>query len=184
LTTIASDDYLPTDDDIIHAQDFSPGNIRETRVTTEKITLSLYGMSSHSGERKKWIHSFENIPFIIYVVKLDLYDVPILEEPSHNLMWEEFMMFDSVINSRWFIRTTIILMLTNMSEFTTKLQQRPFSYFFPEYTGANEPGKASQYICERFARVCQVEVKKTYTTFIDSNHERTLRFLEDVIVRR
>ena len=45
----------------------------------------------------------------------------LLEAQNQNRMQESLVLFDSVINSRWFLRTSIILFLNKIDVFKTKL---------------------------------------------------------------
>ena len=60
------------------------------------------------------------------------------------------MLFDSVINSRWFLRTSIILFLNKIDVFKNKLPKVPLEKYFPEYTGGADINKAAKYILWRF----------------------------------
>ncbi|KAK0646975.1 hypothetical protein B0T16DRAFT_493847 [Cercophora newfieldiana] len=75
----------------------------------------------------------------------------------------------------------VILLFANREEFATKLKQQPLRDFFPDFTGANEPAEAFDYILNRFCGLVQSEYKKLYSLFMHSDHEHTLRFLEAAI---
>lgn len=51
-------------------------------------------------------------------------------------MQESLVLFESVINSRWFLRTSVILFLNKIDVFKQKLPKVPLVHYFPEYTGA------------------------------------------------
>lgn len=81
-------------------------------------------------------------------------------------MNESLILFESVINSRWFLRTSIILFLNKIDVFKTKLpkvrlptkrvlcflmpRQVPLERYFPEYSGGADINKAAKYILWRF----------------------------------
>ena len=82
-------------------------------------------------------------------------------------MAESLVLFESVINSRWFLRTSIILFLNKIDVFKTKLpkvrphpsyslfphvvvSQVPLERYFPEYSGGADINKAAKYILWRF----------------------------------
>src|ERR1700760_2464621 len=50
-------------------------------------------------------------------------------------MQESLVLFESVINSRWFLRTSVILFLNKIDVFKQKLPKVPLVHYFPEYTG-------------------------------------------------
>lgn len=68
-------------------------------------------------------------------------------------MAESLVLFESVINSRWFLRTSIILFLNKIDIFKAKLPKVPLERFFPEYTGGNDVNKAAKYILWRFTQL-------------------------------
>lgn len=55
--------------------------------------------------------------------------------PFQNRMQESLVLFESVINSRWFLRTSVILFLNKIDLFKQKLPKVPLVQYFPEYTG-------------------------------------------------
>jgi guanine nucleotide-binding protein subunit alpha len=68
-------------------------------------------------------------------VALSEYDQVLLEESGQNRMQESLVLFESVINSRWFLRTSVILFLNKIDVFKMKLAKTPLEKYFPEYTG-------------------------------------------------
>ncbi|KAJ7468976.1 G-protein alpha subunit-domain-containing protein [Mycena latifolia] len=67
-----------------------------------------------------------------------------------NRMRELLYLFESVINSRWFLRTSVILFLNKIDVFKRKLPKIPLGRYFPEYAGRNDLQKAAKYILWKF----------------------------------
>ena len=57
---------------------------------------------------------------------------------AQNRMQESLVLFESVINSRWFLRTSVILFLNKIDVFKQKLPKVPLVHYFPEYTGGSK----------------------------------------------
>ena len=70
-----------------------------------------------------------------------------------NRMMESLVLFDSVVNSRWFVRTSIILFLNKVDLFKVKLARSPLSNYFPDYSGGNDVNRAAKYLLWRFNQV-------------------------------
>lgn len=70
-----------------------------------------------------------------------------------NRMMESLLLFDSVVNSRWFMRTSIILFLNKVDIFKQKLVRSPMANYFPDYSGGNDVNKAAKYLLWRFNQV-------------------------------
>ena len=66
---------------------------------------------------------------------------------------ESLLLFDSVVNSRWFIRTSIILFLNKVDIFREKLARSPLGNYFPDYSGGLDVNKAAKYLLWRFNQV-------------------------------
>ncbi|KAH8163588.1 hypothetical protein CIB48_g4659 [Xylaria polymorpha] len=113
----------------------------------------MFDVGGQRSERKKWIHCFENVTSIIFCVALSEYDQVLLEESSQNRMMESLLLFDSVVNSRWFMRTSIILFLNKVDIFKAKLPRSPLGNYFPDYSGGNDVNKAAKYLLWRFNQV-------------------------------
>jgi len=63
------------------------------------------------------------------------------------------VLFDSVVNSRWFVRTSVILFLNEVDLFKAKLARSPLSNYFPDYSGGNDVNRAAKYLLWRFNQV-------------------------------
>lgn len=131
----------------------------------------MFDVGGQRSERKKWIHCFENVTSIIFCVALSEYDQVLLEESNQvssslrtsscgadpcspkNRMMESLVLFDSVVNSRWFMRTSIILFLNKVDLFKAKLARSPLGSYFPDYSGGNDANRAAKYLLWRFNQV-------------------------------
>lgn len=61
-------------------------------------------------------------------------------------MHEALTLFDSICNSRWFVKTSIILFLNKIDIFKEKLAKRPLSDTFPDFKGYSPRYINPQYI--------------------------------------
>ncbi|PFH48897.1 hypothetical protein AMATHDRAFT_76484 [Amanita thiersii Skay4041] len=144
--------YLPDETDVLRARQKTFG-ITETRFLMGQLSIHMFDVGGQRSERKKWIHCFESVTSIIFCTALSEYDQVLLEEKHQNRMTESLILFESVINSRWFLRTSIILFLNKTDVFKHKLVKSPLERYFPEYTGGKDVNKAAKYILWRFMQV-------------------------------
>ncbi|BFZ57343.1 Guanine nucleotide-binding protein alpha-2 subunit [Savitreella phatthalungensis] len=152
LDRIADVNYIPSEMDVLRARTKTTG-IYETRFSMGNLSIHMFDVGGQRSERKKWIHCFEAVTSIIFCVALSEYDQVLLEESNQNRMTESLVLFDSVINSRWFVRTSIILFLNKIDIFKAKLPKSPLGDFFPDYQGGSDANKAAKYILYRFTQV-------------------------------
>lgn len=131
----------------------------------------MFDVGGQRSERKKWIHCFENVTSIIFCVALSEYDQVLLEESNQNRMMESLVLFDSVVNSRWFMRTSIILFLNKVDLFKQKLGRSPLGNYFPDYSGGNDVNRAAKYLLWRFNQVnrAHLNLYPQYVTFHSSH---------------
>jgi guanine nucleotide-binding protein G(i) subunit alpha len=149
---IVSPDYLPDTMDVLRARTKTTG-IYESRFQMGALGIHMFDVGGQRSERKKWIHCFEDVTSIIFCVALSEYDQVLLEEGSQNRMMESLLLFDSVVNSRWFMRTSIILFLNKVDIFRHKLQRSPLGNYFPDYSGGDDVNRAAKYLLWRFNQV-------------------------------
>lgn len=149
---IGDPEYIPTVADILRARIKTTG-IYETQFSMGQLNIHMYDVGGQRSERKKWIHCFDNVTLIIFCVALSDYDQVLLEETTQNRMAESLVLFESIINSRWFTRTTVVLFLNKIDIFTEKLPVSPLENYFPDYTGGNNIKKAAKYILWRFTQL-------------------------------
>ncbi|KAF7310351.1 G-protein alpha subunit [Mycena chlorophos] len=138
IDRMASPDYLPTDQDILRSRVKTTG-ITETTFKVGELTYKLFDVGGQRSERKKWIHCFENVTALVFLVSLSEYDQMLYEDESVNRMQEALTLFDSICNSRWFVKTSIILFLNKIDLFAEKLPRSPLvSVYLSAFSPASE----------------------------------------------
>ncbi|KAK9896138.1 heterotrimeric G-protein alpha subunit (G-alpha, GPA3) [Cystobasidium minutum MCA 4210] len=152
VARIGAPDYVPNETDVLRARTKTTG-ISETKFRSGQLSIHMFDVGGQRSERKKWIHCFEAVTSIIFCVALSEYDQVLLEESGQNRMAESLVLFESVINSRWFLRTSVILFLNKIDLFKVKLPKVPLDKYFPEYTGGADVNKAAKYILWRFTQL-------------------------------
>ncbi|GAA5899614.1 guanine nucleotide-binding protein subunit alpha [Sporobolomyces salmoneus] len=152
IKRIGAGNYVPSETDVLHARTKTTG-ISETKFKSGTLSIHMFDVGGQRSERKKWIHCFEAVTSIIFCVALSEYDQVLLEESSQNRMNESLVLFESVINSRWFLRTSIILFLNKIDLFKAKLPKVPLERYFPEYTGGSDVNKGAKFILWRFTQL-------------------------------
>jgi guanine nucleotide-binding protein subunit alpha len=134
IDRISAPKYLPTDQDVLRSRVKTTGII-ETTFHIEELIYRMFDVGGQRSERKKWIHCFENVTAIVFMVAISEYDQVLVEDESVNRMQEALTLFDSICNSRWFVKTSIILFLNKIDLFKEKLSKSPMGKYFPDYNG-------------------------------------------------
>ena len=149
LDRIAAPDYCPTEQDILRTRVKTTG-VSEAQFNFRDIHFRMFDVGGQRFERKKWIHCFEGVTAIIFCVALSAYDLVLAEDEETNRMKESLKIFDSICNSQWFVKTSIILFLNKKDLFAEKIKTSPLTVCFPEYNGANTVAECKNYVKMRF----------------------------------
>lgn len=183
---IGAADFLPTDQDVLRSRVKTTG-ITETCFRIGDLNYRLFDVGGQRSERKKWIHCFENVTAIVFLVAISEYDQVLVEDETVNRMQEALTLFDSICNSRWFVKTSIILFLNKIDLFKTKLPKSPMGKYFPDFNGGESYEAACDYILQRFVSLNQSELKQVYTHFTCATDTSQIKFVmaavNDIIIQ-
>ena len=72
-------DYIPTDQDILRARLRTTG-ISETFFDCGSLTYRMFDVGGQRSERKKWIHVFDNVNAVLFLVAISGYDHVLVED--------------------------------------------------------------------------------------------------------
>lgn len=181
IDRMAAPNYLPTDQDILRSRVKTTG-ITETTFKVGELTYKLFDVGGQRSERKKWIHCFENVTALVFLVSLSEYDQMLYEDESVNRMQEALTLFDSICNSRWFVKTSIILFLNKIDLFAEKLPRSPLGDYFPDYHGGDNYDAACEYLLHRFVSLNQsAATKQIYAHYTCATDTQQIKFVLSAI---
>ncbi|KAF9069015.1 guanine nucleotide binding protein, alpha subunit, partial [Rhodocollybia butyracea] len=150
---ILTKDYLPSDADITQCYRMTTGIHPAPLLMEGSGSFTLLDFGGQRSERKKWIHYFKDAGIIIFVGSLDEYDGGLFEDSDANHMQESLAVFESIINSEWFIDVPMVLFFNKRDLFAQKIS-RPDSNlpvkYFPDYVGGNNYNTALEYITGQY----------------------------------
>lgn len=100
-------------------------------------------------------------------------------------MMESLLLFDSVVNSRWFMRTSIILFLNKVDIFKQKLSRSPMANYFPDYSGGDDVHKAAKYLLWRFNQVnrAHLHLYPQYVSFSACLISHCIRYADQEMIK-
>ena len=157
------------------------------------------------SERKKWIHCFDGVQCLMFLVALSGYDQCLVEDQnavrcnlrcsqsftkfSQNQMHEAMMLFESLVNGEWFKTKPIILFLNKVDLFRAKIAKSPISAHFPDYHGkATDEEAGKKYFADRFRginRTADREIYIHYTNATDTTLlKATMQSVQDMIIQK
>ncbi|KAG8935897.1 hypothetical protein FRC02_005652 [Tulasnella sp. 418] len=173
-------DYKPTEQDIIRARSRTTG-ITETVFHLKNQELHMLDVGGQKSERRKWIHCFQDVTTILFLVSLSGYDQCLVEDKDANQMQDAMAIWDSICHSQWFKQTSIILFLNKTDLFEKKIKKSShIKTFFPDYEGApGDVDAGKTYFRRRFLKLSaksnRVKEREIYTHFTNATDTAMLR---------
>ncbi|KAI0798561.1 heterotrimeric G protein alpha subunit 4 [Irpex lacteus] len=154
--------YTPNEQDIVTAN-----SITETVLRLREAEVLMVDVGAQKGERRKWIHCFQDVLCILFVVNLAGYDQCLAEDKDTNQLLDAMIIWDSICHSQWFARTSLILLLNNYDLFQKKIERSDIRIFFPDFDGEPRDAPAGRdYFRKRFARLAQNSNQKGREIYI------------------
>ncbi|KAF8477758.1 guanine nucleotide binding protein, alpha subunit [Russula ochroleuca] len=183
---IAAEEYVPSSEDIRHAAERGIMETYFNRYRSSIRVLQIY--RGQEWEPRKWIHLFEGVTSIIFYASLSDYDKWVVDRDEQTRLHKSFILFDAVVNSVGFHRTSIILLLTDKAEFGTKLHKVPLAQYFPEYAGSTDVDDCVAYILRRFVSLKPPSGRRPlYSHITETRDTQILRLViasvEDIILQ-
>ncbi|CAG9949696.1 unnamed protein product [Clonostachys rosea f. rosea IK726] len=182
-------DYVPNDQDLLRSRLRTTG-ITETIFDLGQLTYRMFDVGGQRSERKKWIHCFENVNCLLFLVAISGYDQCLVEDKDGNQMNEALMLWESIVNSHWFTKSALILFLNKMDLFREKLPRSPIGdYGFTDYAGpAADADSASKYFLDKFRALNRNPEKEIYGHFTNATDTNLLKItmgsVQDMIIQR
>ncbi|XP_019908264.2 guanine nucleotide-binding protein subunit alpha-14 isoform X2 [Esox lucius] len=187
LNRIADPSYIPTQQDILRVRVPTTGII-EYPFDMDNVIFRMVDVGGQRSERRKWIHCFENVTSIIFLVALSEYDQVLAECDNENRMEESKALFKTIITYPWFQRSSVILFLNKTDILEEKITHSHLVNYFPEYTGPkNDPKPAREFILKMYQDQNPDKEKTLYSHFTCATDTENIRFVfaavKDTILR-
>lgn len=173
-------DYEPTDHDFFHFdRRLSLTLIREVRIEKIGYSIQLQDPVRNMGERRKWIHHIENPTGLLFIADISHYDEVLLEDDSSNVLDEQMAAYESVLSSKWFSKAPLLLVLSNVVLFESKLEISPLAKTFLDYEGTSLDD-AKTYIASRFLSRAK-DRTDIHVVYLNVCDEQNVREILDVM---
>ncbi|OQE19899.1 hypothetical protein PENSTE_c014G06397 [Penicillium steckii] len=188
LDRIFTPGWLPDNQDMLQARLRTTG-ITETLFELGQMNFRMMDVGGQRSERKKWIHCFEGVQCLLFMVALSGYDQCLVEDQNANQMHEAMMLFESLVNGEWFKRKPIILFLNKMDLFKDKLAISSISKHFPDYTGPDTDFEAAyRYFADRFRGINRIPDREIYIHKTNATDTQLLKVtmdsVQDMIIQK
>jgi len=168
LERFTEPNFVPVEEDIVRARVRTTGivvtNLEQKNSDPKPdepdvIRFQVVDVGGQRNERKKWIHCFDDVKAILFIVNLNAYDQVLFEDGNKNRMVESLELFKEITNNPTFRDTPIILFLNKKDLFESLIHERDLTevrdhlgnLIFSDYTGKkNNVLDALSYLTNRF----------------------------------
>ncbi|XP_018517847.1 guanine nucleotide-binding protein G(q) subunit alpha [Lates calcarifer] len=177
LDRIADSAYLPTQQDVLRVRVPTTGII-EYPFDLQNVVFRMVDVGGQRSERRKWIHCFEKVTSIMFLVALSEYDQVLVESANENRMEESMALFRTIITYKWFKDSSVILFLNKIDLLEEKIMYSHLVDYFPEYDGPQRDVKAGkEFILDMFVSLNPNEKKIIYSHFTCATDTDNIRFV-------
>ncbi len=141
---------MPTHDDIVRSRSKTVGITEMFFDVDPDFRFKMVDVGGQRNERRKWIHAFDNVTVVIFVIGLSEYDQFLAESDHENRMQESLHLFNEICNNKYFKDKPIMLFMNKTDLFRDKLQRVPLNTFFKTYQGDNSYESAVSHVEQQF----------------------------------
>ncbi|XP_034102151.2 guanine nucleotide-binding protein G(q) subunit alpha-like, partial [Drosophila albomicans] len=99
-------------------------------ILTNKLQYDVGGQRS---ELRKWIHCFEDVNIIIFLVAISEYYQNLSEFENVNRMEESKALFKNIVNSCWFEKAEFVLFFNKIDQFEEQIKEHHLVDYYPLY---------------------------------------------------
>eukprot|EP00069_Balaena_mysticetus_P017699 bmy_10906T0 len=177
LDRVADPAYLPTQQDVLRVRVPTTGII-EYPFDLQSVIFRMVDVGGQRSERRKWIHCFENVTSIMFLVALSEYDQVLVESDNENRMEESKALFRTIITYPWFQNSSVILFLNKKDLLEEKIMYSHLVDYFPEYDGPQRDAQAArEFILKMFVDLNPDSDKIIYSHFTCATDTENIRFV-------
>ncbi|GMT10591.1 hypothetical protein PFISCL1PPCAC_1888 [Pristionchus fissidentatus] len=155
IDRISQSGYVPTPQDILYCRTATTGVV-QVNFVIKSIDFDLsrvYDVGGQRSERRKWIHCFDDVNALIFVVAISEYDQTLREDNRTNRLTEAMELYDGIISSKFFEKSSIIIFLNKKDLFEVKIKKVSLSVCFPSYKGGFVYEDGVKHIRKEFRRL-------------------------------
>ena len=160
IDRIFSKDYEPDDQDILRTRVKTTGVVR-IEFDFHATKFEMLDVGGQRSERKKWIHCFDNVTSVLFIVSIAEYDQVLEEDRTTNRMIESMQLFNDIANNQYFKLTPFIIFFNKHDLFLEKIPKRGIKETFPDYQGpANSPNDSLDFLISKYMGLSKTNQRK------------------------
>ncbi|CAI8017971.1 Guanine nucleotide-binding protein G(q) subunit alpha [Geodia barretti] len=143
----------------------------------------MVDVGGQRSERRKWIHCFDHVTSVMFLVAISEYDQFLVEADSKvNRMVESLHLFNTIISYPWFKKSSIILFLNKKDLLEEKVMHSHLADYFEEYDGPKcDHVSTREFIAKMFISMNDMRSADIYPHFTCATDTENIKFVFDVV---
>lgn len=186
IEAIKSPDFIPSDQDILRVRSRTSG-IEQIFFDLNGRQTLLMDVGGQRNERRKWLHCFDEVTCILFVVGISEYDQNLFEDDNENRLRESLNVFEETMNSDALLDVNCILFLNKTDIFKEKIKIVPLTYALPDYKGENTFEATTEYLKDLFRKRNKNTKREVYVHLTcatdDQNVIKIFQSVSDIIIK-
>lgn len=155
-------DFNPNEDDIVMARIRTTGIaytelehriVQDHKDEPDMLKFKIVDVGGQRNERKKWMHCFDDVRAVLFIVNLAGYNQVLFEDATKNRMIEELELFEQITHNKIFANTPLFLFLNKKDLFESMVTEVDMKRTFADYDGGKNLSPALNYIQDRFRKL-------------------------------
>ncbi|KAJ3427937.1 guanine nucleotide-binding protein g(o) subunit alpha [Anaeramoeba flamelloides] len=167
---IADKNYKPNKTDILNCRIPTTG-VKELSIEIQGYTWKLVDVGGQRSERRKWVHHFDDVDLLIFVIALDGYSQKLFENNNINRMHESLEVFDQITNNDYFKKKDLVILFNKIDIFEQKIAKVPIKNTFPEYKGQDNYEEGKVFFKQKFLNSIKKSNKRSISTYFTCGTE-------------
>ncbi|CAN0069384.1 unnamed protein product, partial [Ectocarpus sp. 12 AP-2014] len=131
---LAQDSVDITEEDVVMTRVMTSG-VGSIEILDPPIKFTIVDVGGQRNERKKWLHCFDDVKAVVFIISLAGYNQVMFEDATRNRLLEAMDLYVDVVSNPIFRDTPIHVLLNKTDLFADMIQEVPLSACFPEYGG-------------------------------------------------
>lgn len=109
----------------------------------EYIKFQIVDVGGQKNERKKWMHCFDDVKCILFLVSLAEYNQVMFEDQKKNRLDDSVKLLKEISNKKEFEKTALYVFMNKKDVFSRMIVEHPLTEKFTDYKGAADDSIAS-----------------------------------------
>ena len=182
-------DYIPSDEDILHAKVKPAVGVVQTLVPFHLLRLCFVELGSARSERRRWPQVFEAVKVVLFFISSNGFDQTLCEDATTNRLKEAANLFEAAVNNsiilyqRNFPDTPFVVVFTKTDLLREKIRHRNIKDHFPDFAGdPHNLDDVKQFLQAIFQSKCQDSSTVLGYHFIDTTNTADVGAVMDSVL--